>query len=110
MEAIEPRHGGGPPVIYGAEKRKRILAELERQPDREKDGTATWSLSLLQQALHEAPDGLPKVSTYTILCVMHDAGWTWQKDRTWCKTGTVTRKRKGESVKVTDPETEAKKT
>jgi transposase len=110
LAAIEPRHGGGPPVVYGPEKRKRILAELERQPDREKDGTATWSLSLLQRALHEAPDGLPKVSTYTILCVIHNAGWTWQKDRTWCKTGTVTRKRKGESVKVTDPETEAKKT
>jgi hypothetical protein len=92
------------------EERKRILAEVERQPDREKDGTATWSLSLLQHALREAPDGLPKVSTYTILCVMHDAGWTWQKDRTWCKTGTVTRKRKEGTVEVTDPETEAKKT
>jgi transposase len=110
LAAIEPRHGGGPPVVYGVEERKRILAELERQPDREKDGTATWSLSLLQQALREAADGLPKVSTYTILCVMHDAGWTWQKDRTWCKTGTVTRKRKEGTVEVTDPETEAKKT
>ena len=110
LAAIEPRHGGGPPVVYGVEERNRILAELERQPDREKDGTATWSLSLLQQALREAPDGLPEVSTYTILCVMHDAGWTWQKDRTWCKTGTVTRKRKGRTVEVTDPEGEAKKT
>jgi hypothetical protein len=110
LAAIEPRHGGGPPVVYGVEERKRILAELKRQPDREKDGTATWSLSLLQQALREASDGLPKVSTYTILCVMHGAGWTWQKDRTWCKTGTVTRKRKEGIVKVTDPETEAKKT
>jgi len=110
LAAIEPRHGGGPAVIYGVKERKRILAELERQPDREQDGTATWSLSLLQQALREAPDGLPKVSTYTILCVMHDAGWAWQKDRTWCKTGTVTRKRKAGTVEVTDPETEAKKT
>ena len=109
LAAIAPRHGGGPPVVYGVAERKRILAELERQPDREKDGTATWSLSTLQQALREAPDGLPKVSTYTILCVMHDAGWTWQKDRTWCKTGTVTRKRKEGTVEVTDPETEAKK-
>jgi hypothetical protein len=70
-------------------ERKRILAELERQPDSEKDGTATWSLSTLQQALRIASDSLPKVSTYTILCVMHDTGWTWQRDRTWCKTGTV---------------------
>ena len=110
LAAIKPGHGGGPPVVYGVKERKRIIAELERQPDREKDGTATWSLSLLQQALREAPDGLPKVSTYTILGVMHGAGWTWQKDRTWCKTGTVLRKRKEGIVEVTDPETEAKKT
>jgi transposase len=108
--AIEPRHGGGPETIYGVEERKRILAEFERQPDREKDGTATWSLSTLQRALREAPDGFPGISTYTIWGVLHDAGWTCQKDRTWCQTGTVTRKRKGVAVEVTDPEAEAKKT
>lgn len=110
LAAIEPRHGGGPPVIYGVEERKRILAEFERQPDREKDGTATWSLSTLQRALREASDGLPNVSTYTIWRVLYEAGWTCQKDRTWCKTGTVTRKRQGNAVEVTDPEAEAKKT
>jgi len=110
LAAIEPRHGGGPSIVYGVEERKRILAEFERQPDREKDGTATWSMSTLQQALREAPDGLPQVSIYTIWCVLRDAGWTWQKDRTWCRTGTVTRKRKGVAVEVTDPEAEAKKT
>ena len=110
LAAIEPRHGGGPPIVYGVEERKRIRAELQRQPDREKDGTATWSLSTLQRALREGADGLPNVSTYTIGCVLHDAGWTWQKDRTWCQTGTVTRKRKGIAVEVTDPEAEAKKT
>ena len=110
LAAIEPRHGGGPQIVYGVEEGKRILAEFERQPDREKDGTATWSLSTLQRALREAPDGLPNVSTYTILHVLHDAGWTWQKNRTWCKTGTVTRKRKGVAVEVTDPEAEVKKT
>jgi transposase len=110
LVAIEPRHGGGPETIYGVEERKRILAEFERQPDREKDGTATWSLSTLQRVLREAPDGLPSVSTYTIGRALHEAGCTWQKDRTWCKTGTVTRKRKGVAVEVTDPETEEKKT
>ena len=110
LAAIEPRHGGGPPVVYGVEARKRILSELQRQPERERDGTATWSLSTLQRALHEAPDGLPKVSTYTIWRVMHDAGWTCQQDRTWSQTGTVLRKRKGVTVEVTDPEAEAKKT
>ena len=110
LAAIEPRHGGGPQVIYGIEERKRILAEFERVPDREKDGTATWSLTTLQRALREAPDGLPDVSTYTIWCVLHDAGWTWQKDRTWCHTGTVPRKRKEGVVEVTDPEAAGKKT
>jgi transposase len=109
LAAIEPRHGGGPETIYGVEERKRILAEFERQPDREKDGTATWSLSTLQRVLREALDGLPSVSTYTIGHALHEAGWTWQKDRTWCKTGTVTRKRKGVAVEVTDPEAEGKK-
>jgi len=110
LAAIEPRHGGGPPIIYGVEERKRILAEFERQPDRAEDGTATWSLTTLQRVLRRAPDVLPNVSTYTIWCVLHEAGWTCQKDRTWCKTGTVTRKRKGVAVEVTDPQAEAKKT
>jgi transposase len=110
LAAIEPRHGGGPAVVYGVAERQRILAELQRPPDREQDGTATWSLSTLQQALREAPDGLPEISTYTIWCVMHDAGWTYQETRSWCPTGTVTRKRKGVVVEVTDPEAEAKKT
>jgi len=110
LAAIEPRHGGGPVVIYGVAERQRILAEFARQPEREKDGTATWSLTTLQRALRQAPDGLPEVSTYTIWCVLHEAGWTYQQDRTWCQTGTVTRKRKGVAVEVTDPEAEAKKT
>lgn len=110
LAALETRHGGGPEVIYGVEERKRILAEFERTPDREQDGTATWSLTTLQRALREAPDGLPNVSTYTIWCVLHEAGWTCQKDRTWCYTGKVQRKRKEGVVEVTDPEAEGKKT
>ena len=109
LAAIEPRHGGGAQTIYGVKERKYILAKFECQPDREKDRTATWSLSTLQRALHEAPDGLPNVSSGTIWYVLRDAGWTCQKDRTWCKTGIVTRKRKGVAVKVTDPEAEGKK-
>jgi len=110
LAALETPHSGGPPVIYGTEERKRILVEFERVPDREKDGTATWSLTTLQKALREAPDGLPNVSTNTIWWVLHEAGWTWQKDRTWCYTGTVQRKRKEGVVEVTDPEAEGKKT
>lgn len=110
VQAVIPRHGGGPETEYGEEEKARILAEVKREPDREKDGSATWSLSLLQNALRKAPDGLPQVSIDTIQKTLHQAGWSWQRDRSWCNTGTVLRKRQGETVEVTDPETEPKKT
>ena len=109
-EALTPRHGGGPRVRYGDAERARIVAELQRSPDRETDGTATWSLSTLQRALHRATDGLPTVSHETIGKALHDAGWSWQKDRSWCQTGTVLRQRKAGIVEVTEPETTPKKT
>lgn len=108
LAALEPRHGGGPALVYTAAERERILAEFTRTPDREQDGTATWSLTSLQRALRRAPDGLPKVSTYTILNVLHEAGYTWQKDRTWCRTGRVLRRRKAGTVEVVDPDAEGK--
>jgi len=109
LAALEPRHGGAPQTIYGVQERQRILAEFRRQPEREQDGTATWSLNTLRDALRAAPDGFPRISTYTIGRVLHAAGWTWQKSRTWCQTGTVTRKRQGVAVEVTDPAAEEKK-
>ena len=42
MQAIQPGHGGGPAIQYGAAERERILAEARRQPDPEKDGTKTF--------------------------------------------------------------------
>jgi hypothetical protein len=66
-------------------------------------------LNTLQRALRRAPDGLPKVSTYTIWAVLHDAGISWQRDRSWCETGVAIRKRKRGEVKVYDPDTSAKK-
>ncbi len=110
LAAIEPGHGGGPQVTYGVEERERILQEMRRQPVPETDGTATWSLQTLQQRLRAMPDGLPEVSTYTIWTVLQEAGFSWQKSRSWCDTGQVIRKRKGGPVLVTDPDTEAKKT
>jgi transposase len=109
LAAVERQAGGRPPTQYGPEERDRILAEFRRPPDRERDGTATWSLNTLQRALRRAPDGLPKVSTYTIWAVLHDAGISWQKDRTWCETGVAVRKRTSGEVKVYDPDTSAKK-
>jgi hypothetical protein len=109
VPAIEPRHGGGAAIQYGAVERERVLCEFRRIPERERDGTATWSLSTLQRALRQAPDGLPTISTYLILQILHDAGYTWQRDRTWCATGEVKRKRKSGTVTVKDPDAEAKK-
>lgn len=45
LQAIEPRHGGGPAEQYEKNERERVLVEMRRAPDRECDGTATWSLS-----------------------------------------------------------------
>lgn len=109
ISALEPRHGGGSPATYGPEERKRILQEFHRQPDRTADGTATWSLNTLRRALRQAPDGLPCVSTFTIWKVLHEAGISWQKDRTWCETGKVKRKRKEGIAEVEDPDSEPKK-
>jgi hypothetical protein len=109
LAALQPRHGGGPPTVYDAATRDRILQEFRRPPDREEDGTATWSLTTLQRALRGAPDGLPRVSTKTILYTLWDAGYTWQQSRTWCQTGTVVRRRKAGPVTVTDPDAAPKK-
>jgi transposase len=109
IAAIEPRHGGGPPIVYAEADRERILAEARRKPELERDGTANWSLTTLRRTLREAPDGLPGVSTHTIWKILKEAGFEWQKDRSWCETGVVERKRGGEVVTVVDPDAQAKK-
>jgi transposase len=109
LAALNSRPGGAPPVQYGPAEKERILREFRRTPDREQDGTATWTLSTLQRALQKAPDGLPQVSTWTLFQVLHEAGYTWQESRTWCETGMVLRKRKGEVVPVTDPQAAEKR-
>jgi transposase len=106
LAAIRLRHGGGPPITVGQEQRARILGEARRAPTIEQDGTATWSLTLLQRALRK---GGMKVGRYTVWTVLREAGLTWQRDRTWCDTGRARRKRKRGQVLVIDPDTEAKK-
>jgi transposase len=110
LAALGERHGGGQPKRYTQAAQERILHEVRRAPEREADGTATWSLTTLQRALHRASDGLPEVSTYTIWGVLHEAGFDWGKDRSWCETGTAVRKRKSGTVTVTDPDAVPKKT
>ena len=109
LAALTTRPGGRPPLRYGPDEAARILREVRRPPDRDRDGTATWSLTTLQRALRSAPDGLPHVSTFTILRVLRDAGLSWQADRTWGETGVAQRKRKAGVVEVVDPATAAKR-
>jgi transposase len=107
--ALTPRHGGGRRPTYGPQERARIAAEAAREPTPEGDGTATWSLSTLQRTLRQAPDGLPKVSTYTIRLVLRESGASYQRSRTWCPTGKALRRRKAGAAVVADPDAEPKK-
>jgi transposase len=109
LAALDPRHGGGHTPTYDATARDRILREAARTPTPATDGTATWSLTILRRVLRAAPDGLPKVSTFTIWRVLQAAGYTFQRTRTWCPTGSAVRKRKAGAVTVTDPDAGAKK-
>jgi transposase len=109
LAAVAPRHGGGHPPTYGEPARDRILREATRTPTPDRDGTATWSLSTLRRVLRSAPDGLPRVSTYTIWRVLREAGYTFQRARTWCPTGQAVRRRKSGRATVTDPDARAKK-
>jgi transposase len=109
LAALDPRHGGGHTPTYDATARDRILREAARTPTPEADGTATWSLAIPRRALRAAPDGLPKVSTFTIWRVLHEAGYSFQRTRTWCPTGSAVRKPKAGVATVTDPDAAAKK-
>src|SRR5215211_8081073 len=110
LAALVPRHGGGHPIRYGEAEQRRILAEVARTPERARDGTATWSLATLREALRRAEDGLPGISTHTIGRALHAAGYGWQKGRSWCETGVVVRRRKHAGlVTITDPDAAAKR-
>ena len=99
---------GGKPK-YTSEQQARILAEVQRTPDRKEDQTASWSLSLLRKALR-ATD-LPHIANETIRQVLHENGFSYQRTRTWCRTGYALRKRKSGTVMTYDEQTDgAKKT
>ena len=109
LTALDLRHGGGHTPTYDDTARQRILREVARTPTPEADGTATWSLTILRRVLRAAPDGLPKVSTFTIWRALHDAGYTFQRTRTWCPTGSAVRTRKAGVATVIDPDAAPKK-
>ena len=106
LAALEIAAGRGRRPTYDAAARARIVATAQRPPDRKVDGTATWSLSTLERTVRR--EGLPRVGATTIRRVLHDAGSSYQRTRTWCPTGTAQRKRKAGVVRVVDPQTEEK--
>jgi transposase len=99
--------GRGRKPTYGAEARGRVVQEVRRQPDRVSDQSATWSLKLLQRALRRA--GLPAIGATTIGRILHEEGYSLQRDRTWCDTGYALRKRKDGVYRVRDPQAQEKK-
>jgi transposase len=107
LAALEIAAGRGRRPTYDAAARARIVATAQRPPDRQADGTATWSLSTLERTVRR--EGLPRVGATTIRRVLHDAGSAYQRTRTWCPTGTAQRKRKAGVVEVVDPQTEEKR-
>ncbi|MCA1599128.1 MAG: helix-turn-helix domain-containing protein [Chloroflexi bacterium] len=107
LGALRIAAGRGRRVTYGTDARARIVAVAQQEPRRREDQTATWSLSTLQRRLRR--EGLPRVGATTIRRVLHDAGSSYQRTRTWCPTGTAVRTRKDGPVRVIDPRTEEKK-
>ena len=107
LEALLIAPGRGRKPTYTSEQRARIVAEIQREPDRQADQTATWSLMLLRQALRKTE--LPHVAKETIRVTLHEVGYAFGKTRTWCPTGTALRKRKAGIVTVQDPAAPEKK-
>jgi transposase len=107
LAALSIAAGAGRKPTYTSEQRAHIIAEVQRSPDRKEDQTATWSLMTLRQALRKK--GLSSIAAETIRLVLHEEGYSYQRTRTWCRTGYALRKRKSGTVTVYDPETPEKK-
>jgi transposase len=107
LAALSIAAGRGRKPTYTSEQHARILAEVQREPDREKDQSATWSLLLLRTALRK--EALPHVARETIRQVLHEAGYSYQRTRTWVRTGYALRVRKSGTVTTYDKQTPEKK-
>jgi transposase len=99
--------GRGRKETYQPQQRRQVLEEVQREPERKADQTATWSLSRLQRTLRKS--GLPRIGRETIRLTLHEAGYSYQPTRTWVRTGYALRKPKSGTVTTYDPETPEKK-
>jgi transposase len=107
LAALSIAAGAGRKPTYTSEQRARIMREVQRQPDREENGTATWSLMTLRESLRAAD--LPDIAAETIREVLHEEGYSYQRTRTWVHTGYALRKRKSGTVLTYDEHTLEKK-
>jgi transposase len=107
LAALSIAPGRGCKATYTSAQRTRILAEVQRESDRDEDQTATWSLSTLRRALRKTD--LPHIANESIRQVLHESGYSFQQTRTWCRTGYALRVRKSGTVTVYDLETLEKK-
>jgi transposase len=107
LDSLSSAPGRGRKATSTSQQQARIIAEVQRQPDREQDQSATWSLMLLRQALRQTD--LPQIAAETIRQVLHEAGYSYQRTRSWVRTGSALRKRKSGTVTTYDPETPEKK-
>ena len=106
LDALGIAPGRGRRPTYDQAARARIVACGQREPDRERDGTAAWSLGALERALR--PE-LPRLGATTIRRVLEEAGSSYQLSRAWCPTGTAVRQRKDGPVQVVGPQTEGRR-
>ncbi len=72
LGALTIAPGRGRKITYGAGERARVVATAQRTPDREQDGTATWSLSTLERTARS--EGLPRIGATTIRRMLRAAG------------------------------------
>ncbi|SRR5712692_5523958 len=107
LDILSIATGRGRKPTYTSEQQARILQEVQREPDRKADQTATWSLMTLREALRQTD--LPDIAAETIRQVLHEAGYSYQRTRTWVRTGYALRKRKSGTVTTYDQETPEKK-
>jgi len=107
LDILSIATGRGRKPIYTSEQQARILTEVQREPDRKGDQTATWSLMMLRQALRKTD--LPAIAAETIRGVLHEAGYSYQRTRSWVHTGYALRKRKSGTVTTYDSQTRGAK-
>ena len=107
LAALSSAPGRGRKPTYTSGQQARIVAEGQRTPDRQADQTATWSLMTLRQALRK--EALPHIAKEPLRQALQEQGSSYQRTRTWVRTGYALRVRKSGTLTVSDPQTPGKR-